>query len=315
MVDHTQPLSDAQMLQAARLYYFDDEPKVAIAKTMGISRFKVARLLEAAREKGIVRIQIVEPGSVRTEKSQAIAETFGLRHAVVVDTQGFTTEASWQELAKAAGALLTSTTEATDVLGMPWSRMVGHTVPYLDGLAPIPIVQLSGALDLPAFAASPVDIVRDAAKLTGGEPRVFYAPFAASDANAAQVIRSQSAVRTTLDEARHCSVALVGLGSWAPDESALYSLATQAELDDLKNAGCVGEVAGTFLTADGSVIDAEFARRLITVRPAALANIPHVIAITSGAHRARALRAAIAAGIVNSAVIDHELAAALLTLP
>ena len=42
----------------ARRYYLEDKSKIEIAEELGLSRFKVARLLETARESGLVHIEI-----------------------------------------------------------------------------------------------------------------------------------------------------------------------------------------------------------------------------------------------------------------
>src|SRR5262245_50551119 len=48
--------------RVARQFYLDGVSKVDIADQLGISRFRVARLLDAAREAGMVRIEIGLPG-------------------------------------------------------------------------------------------------------------------------------------------------------------------------------------------------------------------------------------------------------------
>mgnify|MGYP002652651209 CR=1 FL=1 len=154
------------------------------------------------------------------------------RMTVVVDVEELETDAAQDELARRGADLMRRLAQPTDVIGLPWSRMVAKAVRHFDGLPPVPIVQLSGALDLPAYESSPVDVVRDAARLTGGEPRVFYAPLVADDAAAAAVIRAQASVAGTLDDAKHCSLALVGVGGWSSGESTLFDLASDDERDD-----------------------------------------------------------------------------------
>src|ERR1700745_3978740 len=46
----------------ARQFYLEGISKVDIADRLGISRFRVARLLDSARESGLVRIEIGLPG-------------------------------------------------------------------------------------------------------------------------------------------------------------------------------------------------------------------------------------------------------------
>lgn len=312
MVDVNLPLNQLHMVQAARRYYLDDASKVQIADELGVSRFKVARLLEAARESGVVRIEIVDPGTVKDQLSQELQNRFDLRHALVVDVDSLSGPERLAELGRAAASLMRRIAQPTDVIGLPWSRMVAQTVPFFDGLPPVPIVQLSGALDLPAHEASPVDVVRDAARLTGGEARVFYAPLVATDADAARVIRAQTSVASTLDEARHCSLALVGVGGWSNGESTLYDLATAEERAELERLAVVGEIAGSLFNGEGEPVESGLSDRLVSMSPRDLRLITEVVAVSHGAGRSDALRAGIRGGYVTSAVVDTALARAML---
>src|SRR5689334_22806885 len=76
----------------ARRHYLAGQSKVEIADELGLSRFKVARLIDFAREAGIVRIEIVADGELDLDRSARLQERFALRHAVVVD--GSRTEAA-----------------------------------------------------------------------------------------------------------------------------------------------------------------------------------------------------------------------------
>src|SRR3954469_20794985 len=83
---HTGPAQVVLMASVARRYYLDGRSKVQIAEEFGLSRFKVARLLETARDSGLVRIEIRHHGDIDVDLSARLQERFGLRHAVVVDT-------------------------------------------------------------------------------------------------------------------------------------------------------------------------------------------------------------------------------------
>src|SRR6201996_3564727 len=70
--------------RVARQFYLEGVSKVDIADRLGISRFRVARLLDSARESGLVRIEIGLPGgSLDVGLSAQLCSVFGLRHAFV----------------------------------------------------------------------------------------------------------------------------------------------------------------------------------------------------------------------------------------
>ena len=163
----------------ARRHYLHRQSKVEIAEELGISRFKVARMLDAAREMGLVRIEIVRQGTLDLDASARLQEEFGLRHAMVVDVHDRDAAALRHELGEAAAHLLQDVVTPRDVLGLPWSRTVHAVVGALESLPPVEVVQLTGAIVLPDFDSSAVDIVRRASRLADGTSRVFYAPFVA----------------------------------------------------------------------------------------------------------------------------------------
>src|ERR687894_332315 len=62
MAYHGRPARLVLTASVARRYYLDGKSKVEIADELGMSRFQVARLLEAARASGLVRIEITDEG-------------------------------------------------------------------------------------------------------------------------------------------------------------------------------------------------------------------------------------------------------------
>lgn len=302
------------VLQAAvaRRHYLQNQSKVEIADELGISRFKVARLLESARERGVVRIEIVRQGALDVDASARLQERFGLRQAIVVDTADHDPGAVRQQLGRAAADLLAEVLADGDVLGLPWSRNVHAVVGALSALPAVDVVQLTGAIALPDFDSSAVDIVRRAARLSGGRAHVFYAPFVLDAKASADALRRQPAVAQGLEAAHRVTHAVVGVGLWAAGESTIHDLLDRTERAALAKAGVVGELAGVFFDKSGKPLRPKVAARLMTVDPQTLRAIPEVIAVVSGARKAPAVQAALAGGLVQGLVVDTPLADALL---
>lgn len=197
----------------ARRYYLDGESKVDIAAELGLSRFKVARLLDLAKEAGMVRIEIVEPVEEQMlELAARVSSRWGLRECWVVPGSA----TAQLDVARAAAELLGRLLGPQDVLGMPWSRSVHAMVDSLVTLPRVPIVQLSGAAATTSVDSSTVDIVRRASRIAGGGRQVFFAPLVMPDEQAAEAVRRDPAVRDTLAAASTVTVAMVGIGAWAP---------------------------------------------------------------------------------------------------
>src|ERR1700724_4051471 len=91
----------------AREFYIDGVSKIEIADRLGISRFRVARLLDSAREAGMVRIEIGLPGgSLDAGLSAELCAAFGLKHAFAFDFSDEDDPALRHRLGEAAGQAL-----------------------------------------------------------------------------------------------------------------------------------------------------------------------------------------------------------------
>ena len=113
---------DVLATRVARRYYVDEHSKLQIAAELGISRFKVARLLELARARGIVSITITGPGARDLELADRLRERYGLNHVLVATTTEDDDVLMRRDLGAVAADLLAEITVPHDVLGLGWAR-------------------------------------------------------------------------------------------------------------------------------------------------------------------------------------------------
>ena len=298
----------------ARRYYLDGRSKVEIAEEFGLSRFKVARLLEIAHSSGLVRIEIRHEGAVDVELSGLLRDRFGLQHAVVVDIPDDDPESLRRHLAASAADLLGEVVTPQDVLGLAWARSVSVLAKTLPRLPGNPVVQLTGVLPIEGSDDNSVDIVRDTARASGGPAYVFYAPFIVPDATTARALRRQPEVARAFGRLPDVTRAVVGIGLWEPDQSTLYGGADRQDHAVLRRRGVCAEISGVFLTADGEPVSTGLTDRMIAVTAEQMRAIPEVLAIPYGAARAPAVLAALRSGLVNGVVTHTTLARPLLDL-
>jgi DNA-binding transcriptional regulator LsrR (DeoR family) len=298
----------------ARRYYLDGRSKVEIAREFGLSRFKVARLLESARTNGMVRIEIGYPGGIDVELSGRLRDSYGLRHAVVIDSNEEDPVALRKRIGAAAAELLQEITSHTDVLGLAWARSVSAMTRALTRLPAIPIVQLTGALQpaeagsRPAAGDSSIEVVRDAARISGGPAYFFYAPFILGDANTARAMRRHSEVARAFDRVSSVTKAVVGIGLWEPGQSTVHDAVNAQEQRALRKLGVRAEVSGVLIDLQGTPVRASLADRMIGVNAAQLRQIPEVMAIAYGTAKAPAVHAALKGRLVRSLVTHKALA-------
>lgn len=301
------------LVEVSRRFYLDDASKTAIAQEFGLSRFQVARLLQSARNLGIVRIRVEDASTTREDLGLQLIQTLHLRRAAVLGASStHSVDQHRADLGALAARELQSVITADDVLGLPWSRSVAAMANALTALPPVTVVQLSGVNWVSNRYSTPMDIVRDVAMLGGGSTYRFHAPFVAFDATAAASLRRDPAYLATQAVIGDITVAVVSVGGFDPERSTLYSAATPEELAVLTDGGAVAEVCGVFIDADGLPVPGSFIDRLLTVTADQLSAIPHVIGLGMGRERAAAVRAACRGGLIDTLVVDLPLAQALL---
>ena len=212
----------------ARRYYLDGATKSDIAAELGLSRFKVARLLDEARASGVVRIELDSSGQIDLDLSVRLAEAYGLRHCVVMDGPEDDEELLRTTLGRAAAELVTEIVEPGDVLGISWARSLVEMRSAVGPLARCDVVQLTGVLPLPGDD-SPVELVRDVARRSEGDGYFYYAPMILPDAVTAASLRTQPEVARAVERFPDVTKAVVGVGAWKAGLSTVADAVTERD--------------------------------------------------------------------------------------
>jgi DNA-binding transcriptional regulator LsrR (DeoR family) len=306
------PAELVQMALISRRYFIEGVSKIDIAEQTGLSRFKVARLLDKARALGLVKIEISYPGTIDVDASSRLQDALGLRHALVLDAVEDHAAGLRADLGAAAAELLTEIVTADDVLGLAWARSVSAMSAAMTRLAPCTVVQMTGALPGPEVDASATELVREAARTGGGPAYFFYAPMIVGSAAMAQALRQQPEVARAMAKLPSVTKAVVGVGSWDPPFSTLYDALEPAERESLHELGVRAEVSGILIDTDGEPVPTPLNERMIGVGAADLLRVPEVIAMVYDTTKSRAVLAAVRGGLVNSLITHRSLAEAML---
>ncbi|WP_224387400.1 sugar-binding transcriptional regulator [Pseudonocardia sp. ICBG1293] len=281
--------------------------RIAVGTELGLSRFQVARLLDAAREHGLVHVA-VDPGpDLDAARSAAVRTGYGLRRALVARGDG-----NDGGVPALAAALLAETVGTGDVLGLAWSRTVNDVVGLLPRLARCTVVQLCGAYSLPWRRDGSATAVFRAAALCGGDAYPMYAPLLLPDADTARAVRAQPGVADALARCAALDTAVVAIGAWRAGHSTVHDVLTAPERRRLAEDGAVGEVVGLLVDRDGRVLDNGPAHQLVAAGEADLRAADDMIALVRDPERAAAAAAVLRSGLVDTLVCDAATADALL---
>jgi DNA-binding transcriptional regulator LsrR (DeoR family) len=300
---------------AARRYFLDGASKSEIAQELGISRFKVARLLDAARRDGIVRIEIGAPSEIDVDLSMELAARYGLRDALVVRLIDGPDEFKRAQLGRACAELLTQTLEAHDVLGISWGRTLHSMVGHLTRLPGCTVVQIVGSVPTLELDVNSMELVRRVGDCAGGPVYPLPVPLLVDSPEMAAALRSDPHVHKTIAMFDRLTKAVVGIGAWTASGSTVRAALPEELAAELDAAGAVADVCSSVFDASGCEIRATgLPGRFIAISPEQLRAVPDVVAIAGGAAKAQAILAALRSKLIHRLITDEEAARLLLAV-
>ncbi|MDO8119758.1 sugar-binding domain-containing protein [Isoptericola sp. b490] len=279
--------------------------KSDIATELGLSRFKVSRMIDAARRDGIVRITIAAPSEADMDLSERVARAYGIRQALVVRVAEDREDVIRLQLGRAAAALLAGSLEPDDIVGLSWGRTLQAMSGAFENLPRCTAVQIVGGV--PAdLSINAMELVRQVAERSGGPTYPLHVPMLLDSPAAAAALRREPQVVRTFEMFEHLDHAVVGIGAWRASGFALEPVLPREIVDRATAAGAVADVCMTLFDQDGNVVDLpELSSRLIAIDALTLRRVPDVIAVAGGTEKAGAVAAALRSGIVHRLVTDE----------
>lgn len=303
-------IDDGVAAEAARLYYLEDESKVAIGEKLALTRFQVARLLQHARRVGIVSIKVNTPDGLNRPLGDRVADALGIQSAHVIDSTIRHPELG--SLGEVMARVLIELVNEGDVVGLTWSQAVVAMSQFLDGLPRCTAVQLAGQAPSAHALPDSAEIVRRAASVSGGTAMPLNSPMLVTDASAASSILRQPQIANTVELFTRLDAAVVSVGAWMPNESTVYDAVASGDRVRAQDRGVVGEISGRLFNGRGEEVEDVLGDRIVGIYLDQLKRASTIICAGFGAVRAQATIAAARGGYANHLVVDAPLAEAIL---
>ena len=300
--------------RVAWLYYVEALNQQEIGNQLRLSRITISRMLQRAREEGIVQIKINTPQAVFFENERRLIQSYGLRDAIVtMDAEPG--ESLYRTLAEAAASWLLSHIWKGAKIGLG----MGRTISYIPGAfkpnhqLECTFYEVTGGSALSSSMVTQYNIVSKMAELAGGRAEYIYAPIIVSSREACQALMKEAPVREALEKARHCDILIQGIGP--VDTSAIlhiYGFICDHDIEQMQKAGGVGDLLGRFFDEEGQPVENPIEDRIIGLNLEDISQIPWSVVVAGGSEKVNVLRAALNKGFINVLITDHHTAQLLL---
>lgn len=305
--------SDLLAVRAAELYYEDEKTQDEVGSILGVTRWKVGRLLAEAKAKGMIRIEIVHPRARRLGLEHDLSEKFGLEDCVVVPSAA--AGLIQDSVARAAADYLVSMRPRTRRLGISWGKTlhrVAHHLP-VGWTNPLSVVQVNGGVSQssnPGLAASTAITI---AQKASGKVTLLPAPAIVERLATKRALESDRGVATVLSQARASDTFLFGAGPATPGSILVQSgYIDPTDISRLQQLGAVGDVLGRYITRDGAIADNGLNERTLGLTLDSLREARRSIAAIAGDDKHEVARAVVSNRLATVLITDELTALALL---
>ena len=311
--------SDA-LLTVARMYYVQAETMDAIAHHLGVSRSTVSRLLKEARERGLVRVSIVDPDRPLSRMAELFQQYFNVNAHLVHVRPGASNIFRLDQVARMAAGILSNAVRDGDTVGVAWGTTTSAISTHLRprDLSGVTVTGLNGGANHQTTGLPYVgSILHRFAAAFRGQEQLLALPAFFDDPDTREAMWRETSTRHILSVRANCRVAVFGVGGLHSEvQSHVYAsnYLSEEDLRELREQNVVGDVCTVMLREDGSFRDIAINRRATGMTPPELRQIPRRLCAVSGLSKASPVLGALRAGVATDLIIDEETARAVLQL-
>ena len=300
---------DLLLYKIAEMYYVMEYNLAEIAASIGVTSMTVSRLLKKAKEKGIIQINIRTPYEASREEEIKLKGKFKLKNAVVVKPTGMDVK---QQIYKAAGVTFDLLIKSGITVGIGGGNTPANTIEHLtERVAPgLQVIQLVGGLGSTGYHNA-YDVLQKFSQKLGAAGTYFPAPLYVRDISSRDSLLKEVFESTGLiKKVKECSLVLSGVGTADPNHIYVKSgLIRAEEMNEIKEAGGVGDIFGQYFDEQGKLINHPINRRVMAVPIEKLRKIKEFVLVGQGAAK---IKAALRIGIVTTLVTDYRTAVELI---
>lgn len=295
----------------ARRYYLDNESMPDLAGAFGVSRSTISRLITLARERGWVRVEIVDPEGHESDAVRYLQGRFDLVSIVSVSMRPNVNMV--ERVGHRAADCLGQAIKDHQTIGVAWGTTTGAVAARLRPTDRIgcTIVQLNGAGSLKDFEVDySVHILGQFCAAWNATAAHFPVPAFFDNADTRAALWEERSVRRVLRIQRACDVAIFSVGSTDADPpSRVYAAGylSPADRRQLAADGAVGDIATHFYDRNGATKEIHLNERTSGLPPDRLRRIPERYCIAAGIGKTEALAGALRGGYVTTLIADSAL--------
>ncbi|BDZ32158.1 sugar-binding transcriptional regulator [Lactiplantibacillus sp. WILCCON 0030] len=301
-------------LKVCHLYYEDGLSQGEIAAKLLISRPTISRLLQFARDQGLLKIEIMDPLKDLDVLAKQLENKYHLKKVILIFDATNDLEAINPKIGAAAADYLDTIVKDQDSIGISWGETLESVANHLHPSKAnnVSVVQLKGSVSGSEMNNFANDIINKFSNAFKTDAINLPLPVIFDNATTKKVVMQDRFIKAIIQAGIKANIALFTSGT-VRDDAMLFNLGylTQAEISRLQSQA-VGDVVSRFITATGEIANTDIDDRTVGIPLSALRDKEYSILISGSSRKVASIRGALLGGYANVLITDSQTAAALL---
>ena len=305
---------DKLAINVAKLYYRSDFSQQKIAQELGVSRPSISRLLQYAKDKGYVNIQIVDPVEDMSIMEQRLKDKLHLKDVKIASSTINDEEEIKKYISIAAAQYLDGIIKDGDIIGVGWG-----TTLYNMSQALIPrsikgsqVVQLEGGLSNSEWNNYSREILENFANNFNIVAQYLPLPVIFDNKATKEQVDKDRYIKRILELGRHANIALFSVGTVRPNALFFRLGYTDIQEQEKIQRNSVGDICSRFFDVEGRVCNRDLDERTVGITLSELRDKEYSIMISGGEGKINAIKAALKGRYANVLITDQFTGKALL---
>ncbi len=307
----------SKLIEVAKLYYQLDFSQQKIADQLGISRPSVSRMLQQAKDEGIVQIKILDQTKSTELLGEQVKNKYKLKHCVIIPVLENQKDILKVELGKAAANYLYEIVKDGDIIGTTWGTTLFQVAQHVQhkNVKGVSVVQLNGGVSYSETHTYASEILNYLSAAFNTVPHFLPLPAVVDHPVVANAIITDRHIRHVLDLGKRSNIALYTVGELYQD-STLFKAGyySKKDIELVKSQGGVGDICSRIFDKSGSVCNQELDDRTIGIKLSELSKKDYGILVAGGMEKFEGIHGALTGHFLNVLITDEYTAQSLLEL-
>lgn len=304
------------IVSIAKLYYEDNYNQNMIADKLKLSRPYVSKLLNMAKEQGLVTVKVHAPQEYESSLEAEVRKRFGLMKAIIVPSSADNN--SLNRIGDEAARYLDSIIKDNDIICVSWGATLYeftlHLIPRTD-VNNISVVQGCGGISQISKNIFASEIPKKIADAYGGIPYILPLPAIVDKKATRDLIVQERNITQLMELSKKANIAIFSMGYFSTECAlARAGYVSEREVLELEQKGTVGDVFTHLISIDGKICDEDLDNRTIAIELSELRKKQYRIGIVCGSNRVKSVHGALVSGFCNVLVTNEATAKELMEI-